>query len=155
MRKRFSHSIIFKFVTIFTLLGVAPLLTIMAWAIYGSNRSIMNHLEENVFEIIKQKGEYISLRLSTVENLINNISNVEDVTNSLKEESDELTTYQRLNIQAKIGYVLAGYVDIEDIESIDIFSKNLNRYHLGKSLINEDVGESKSFLKLLEENKSY
>lgn len=155
MRKRFSHSIIFKFVTIFTLLGVAPLLTIMAWAVYGSNQSIMNHLEENVFEIIKQKGEYISLRLSTVENLINNISNVEDVTNSLKEESDELTTYQRLNIQAKIGYVLAGYVDIEDIESIDIFSKNLNRYHLGKSLINEDVGESKSFLTLLEENKSY
>ncbi|MFA7056988.1 MAG: response regulator [Candidatus Cloacimonadales bacterium] len=154
MKTRFSHSIILRFVAIFIFLGLVPLLSIMVWAIYGSNQSIMNHLEGNVFELIKQKAEYTALQLSTVENLMNNISNVEDVTNSLREESDELTTYQRLNIQAKIGYVLAGYINIEGIESIDIFSKNNNRYHLGQSLIKEDTKIDETFISLLDENKS-
>lgn len=153
-KKRFSHSIILRFVSIFIFLGVVPLILLMAWAIYSSNESMIRHLKDNVFELIKQKAEYTSLQLSTVENLMNNISNVEDVIVSLKEESDTQTIYQTLKIQANIGYVLAGYVNIEGIESIDIFSHNLNRYHFGKSLIKNDETPSDVFLEVLEENSS-
>lgn len=126
----------------------------MAWAIYGSNKSMMNHLEENVFELLKQKAEYTSLQLATVENLMNNIANVEDVIKSLQAESDTLTIYQKLKIQANIGYVLAGYINLEGIESIDIFSKNLNRYHFGRSLLKADDIPSDDFFEILAENNA-
>ncbi len=154
IKKRFSHSIIIRFITTFLFLGVLPLLILMAWAIYGSNKSMMNHLEGNVFELLKQKAEYTSLQLATVENLINNIANVEDVITSLQAESDTLTVYQKLKIQAKIGYVLAGYINLEGIESIDIFSKNLNRYHFGRSLLQGDDIPSEDFFKILNQNKA-
>lgn len=152
-KRRFSHSIILRFITTFVFLGVIPLLVLMAWAVYGSNKLMMNHLKENVFELIKQKGEYTSLQLSTVENLINNISNVEDVIISLKEESDTLTIYQKLKIQANIGYILAGFINIEGIESIDIFSHNMNRYHFGSSLIKSNQTPIEDFLNLLGEER--
>lgn len=153
-KRRFSHSIIIRFITTFILFGVLPLLMLMAWAIYGSNKSMMNHLEDNVFELIKQKAEYTSLQLETVENLMNNIANVEEVITSLQEETDTLTIYQKLKIQANIGYVLAGYINLEGIESIDIFSKNLNRYHFGRSLIRTNDKLSPSFMEILEENQN-
>ncbi len=153
-KQRFSHSLILRFVAIFVFLGIIPLLILMAWAVYGSNKSMMDHLKGNVFELIRQKAEYTSLQLATVENLINNISNVEDVLISLREESDTLTIYQKLKIQANIGYVLAGYINLEGIESIDIFSHNLNRYHFGSSLIKNNETPVEDFLKVLEENRS-
>ncbi len=152
MKKRFSHSIIIRFVSIILFLGVVPLLILMAWAIYSSNKSMMTHLEENVMELIKQKAEYTTLQLATVENLMNNISNVEEVLLSLREESDTLTIYQKLKIQANIGYVLAGHINLEGIESIDIFSHNMNRYHFGNSLIKNDDSPILEFNKLLKEN---
>ncbi len=151
-KKRLSHSIITRFIATFFFLGIVPLLVLMLWAIYGSNKSMMNHLEENVFELLKQKAEYTSLQLETVENLMNNIANVEDVIQSLKEDSGTLTVYQKLKIQANIGYVLAGYINLEGIESIDIFSKNLNRYHFGKSLLKNNNIPSEDFLGILSEN---
>jgi len=154
MKNRFSHSIIIRFVSIILFLGVLPLLILMAWAVYSSNKSMMTHLEENVMELIKQKAEYTSLQLATVENLMNNISNVEEVINSLREESDTLTIYQKLNIQANIGYVLAGHINLEGIESIDIFSHNLNRYHFGSSLIKNDNSPNEEFNKILNDNQS-
>ena len=153
-KRKFSHSIILRFVSIFIFFGILPLLVLMIWAIYGSNKSMMNHLKENVFELIKQKAEYTSLQLSTVENLINNISNVEDVILSLKEENDTLTIYEKLKIQANIGYTLAGFINLEGIESIDIFSRSLNRYHFGKSLIKNDETPFTDFSKILEENEA-
>lgn len=151
-KKRFSHSIIIRFIATFAFLGILPILVLMAWAIYGSNKAMMNHLEENVFELIKQKAEYTSLQLETVENLMSNIANVEDVVMSLQEESDTLTVYEKLKIQANIGYVLAGYMNLEGIESIDIFSKNMNRYHFGSSLIKQNETPIQDFLKILAEN---
>jgi len=149
--KRFSHSIIMRFVAMFIFFGVLPLLVLMAWAIYSSNKSMMNHLEKNVFELLRQNAEYTSLQLSTVENLMHNISNVEDVIISLKEESDTLTIYQQLKIQATMGYVLAGYINLEGIESIDIFSRNLNRYHFGKSLIQNEKTLTDNLLRIIDE----
>lgn len=152
MKKSFSHSIILRFISIFVILGIFPILILMVWAIYGSNKMMMNHLKYNVFELIIQKAEYTSLQLGTVENLMNNISNVESVIVSLREESDTLTIYQKLKIQANIGYVLAGYINLEGIESIDIFSHNSNRYHFGSSLIKSNEKSQADFLRILKEN---
>lgn len=59
--------------------------------------------------------------LKEIESLIANISGVEDISTALSQEDSLQNDYDKLRLQAKIGYILNGYINIEGLESIDIF----------------------------------
>src|SRR5205814_432019 len=50
---------------------------------------------------------------------------------------DPADNYARLSMQARIGYILNGYVNIKGLVSIEILAQNGAQYHVGDTL---DVG---------------
>src|SRR6185436_7016908 len=64
-------------------------------------------------------------------------SGVEGISTGLATPFDPADNYARLSMQARIGYILNGYVNIRGLVSIDIFSERGAHYHVGDTL---DVG---------------
>src|SRR6185436_7936622 len=64
-------------------------------------------------------------------------SGVEGISTGLATPFDPADNYARLSMQARIGYILNGYVNIKGLVSIDIFSRSGAQYHVGDTL---DVG---------------
>ncbi len=145
-------SLFTKIAIFYFILGFLPLMILMFWAFTTSNKSLTSHLENNVLELIKQKAAYTGLKLYTVENLMHNISNVEEVVNSLKNEPDNLSIIQKITVEEKIGHILGSFVSIEGIESIDIISRNMNRYQNKNTTIHTDIVNQASIENLLNEN---
>jgi PAS domain S-box-containing protein len=62
---------------------------------------------------------------------------VEEISNVLSIETPTFDTYTRLATQARIGYVLNNYLNLQGLISIEIFTLSGNHYHVGETL---DVG---------------
>ncbi|MDD4882042.1 MAG: EAL domain-containing protein, partial [Gallionellaceae bacterium] len=71
------------------------------------------------------------------EALAANISGVEEITDTLATTTFTTDTYSLLATQARIGYVLNNFLNLQGLVSIDIFSLSGHHYHVGETL---DVG---------------
>ncbi len=140
MRQLFrAHSITRTFMTYLIFLSVLPL-GIVGITAYQTARSLLED-EANQYtrELVINQGDYLDLQLEQIESLLANISGVEEIRDSLENEAAQTDTFTSLATQARIGYILNGYSNLEGLVSIDIFTVHDAHYHVGETLNVENI----------------
>lgn len=123
-----------KYIGFLLIISVIPLLTVGIISYHNANQAIQEAARRFSTELLNNKIELLESKLAQVESLIVNISSVEAITNALDDEFSESNTYTDLATQAKIGYILNGYLSLQGLVSIDIFTSGGTQYHVGETL---------------------
>ncbi|MCA9932430.1 MAG: ATP-binding protein [Anaerolineales bacterium] len=133
------HSITRTFMTYLIFLSVLPLV-IVGWTSYQtSRRTLEEESRQYTRELVTNQKEYLDLQIDQIESLLANISGVEEIRDTLESEDPQKNTYTELVTQARIGYILNGYSNLEGLVSIDIFTVNYVHYHVGDTLNVENI----------------
>ena len=85
--------------------------------------------------------DYLELQIDQVESLIGNLMSVEAITAVFAPAGNSADIYDELATQARIGYLLNGYMDVHGLVSIDIFIINGRHYHVGDTLDVRSIDE--------------
>ena len=123
-----------KFVGYLLFFTFIPLL-ITGYASYQISSNILQE-EASLFvqTVVTNQTEYLDLQLRLVENLMLNLSGVEEIRDALEADNAQIDTFTSLSTQARIGYILNGYINLGGLVSIDIFTVSGTRYHVGDTL---------------------
>ena len=126
-----------RFIGYLLLLGVLPLVAVGLISIQLSRSALEVEARDAINQQLKDKGALLEAQIGQIESLIANISGVEEITTALAVELPNPDAYTRLATQARIGYVLNNYLNIQGLVSIEIFTMSGDHYHVGETL---DVG---------------
>ncbi len=115
--------------------SVIPLLVLGVFAYSVSFSIIKDQVYSYTTELVHNQRDYLDVLLQEVESLISNVSGVEEITNNVLAGKDTPNnTYTDLATQAKIGYILNNYINVNGLISIDIYSQDSRHYHVGDTL---------------------
>jgi len=134
LKKYISKSITVKFVIYMLIIGLIPLLVFGVLAIMGFNDILRDEAERFNSEVVKEKKVYLEHLMDDVESVIVNISGIEEIKDTLSQDSLNDSVFQKLTTQAKIGYILSGYINLKGLVSIDLFSESNMHYYVGETL---------------------
>lgn len=128
-----------KFVLFLLLVSIFPLLMV-GFISYNTSRSVIQEEVSNYTQalVVRQK-DYLELLLETIESLIANVSGVEEIKKALLDDESTSDTYARLATHASIGYILNGYLNLDGLVAIDIFTLNGAHYHVGDTLSTANI----------------
>lgn len=149
-------SIIQRFVGALLLIGVLPLLT----AGYVSYTTAMDALTGEVLtqqqQLLANYEKQLTLIQDQVESLVAGIAGVEAITTALRQPPSEITDYQQLSTQAKVGYILNGYLNVRGLISIHIFGEGGAFFQVGDTLTTrEEPGVKEYIFRQLENNDAW
>ncbi len=133
------RKIIIKYISFLMIISIIPLLTIGIISYKTSSEVLIEEESRNSLAALRQERVYIELLLDQVENLLANISGVEEITNALDDPPTQTDAYTQLITKARIGYILNGYLNLDGLVSIDIFSDSGNHFHVGDTLDITDI----------------
>ncbi|NRF68105.1 response regulator [Aquincola sp. S2] len=132
-----QRNIAHRFIAYLALSSILPLL-LLGFASFEISRSALrSEAERHLSQLLIERKRYVDLQTEQTEDLIANISGVEAISTGLATPFDPADNYARLSMQARMGYILNGYVNIKGLVSIDLFSERGAQYHVGDTL---DVG---------------
>lgn len=121
------------------LASFVPLIMLGLMSYSESKAIVKNEIDQSARLMANQQRKYLEVMMSEIENLITNITKIEDIKNVLMDSNDTISDYDRLSTQAKIGYILSGYTNLEGLVSIDIFASNGQHFYVGDTLDIEQV----------------
>jgi len=127
------------------LISLVPLISLGAVSYSISRSAVHEKVQSYTAELMEEKKNYLNLLMRDVESLMMSLSSQEDIRNVLKETADskkEGNDYERLSTQAKIGYILSGYINLAGIVSIDLISSEDVHYHVGETLVTGEIQKS-------------
>lgn len=140
MLKKLRHlNLSQKFMIYFLMASVLPI-AFLGFMSYQSSKAILSaEIDKSSLELIDEKKRYLGLIIDDIDGLISNVSSVEDIKDVLDSENlqnsvDTSDNYNRLATQAKIGYILSTYTNLNGLVSIDVYSLNGQNYHVGDTL---------------------
>src|SRR2546427_2177475 len=133
-----QRNIVHRFIAYLMVLSILPLLVLGVASFEISRSALQAEAGRHLSQLLNERKRYVDLLTEQTEDLIANISGVEAITTGLSAPYDPADNYARLSMQARIGYILNGYVNIKGLVSIDIFSPSGAHYHVGDTL---DVGK--------------
>ena len=122
-----------KFIAFLLLTAALPLL-IVGISAYQVSRTIV-HDEAIRFTqaLVDAQSAYLDLQSQQIASLIANLISVEEITNALADDA-QTDAYTNLATQARIGYILDGYSNLQGLVSLDIFTMRGTHYHVGDTL---------------------
>ncbi len=133
--RKFRLNITAQFIIYLAGVSVIPLLVLGIFAYSVSFSIIKDQANRYTSELVRDQKEYLDLLLQEVESLISNVSGVEEITNNVLSGSDTpQNTYSDLATQAKIGYILNNYINVNGLISIDIYTESGRHFHVGDTL---------------------
>jgi signal transduction histidine kinase/DNA-binding response OmpR family regulator len=138
------------------LVSILPLIAVGIVSYSTSRRIIETQASNSTQELLAQQTRYMELLLQQIEGLAANISNVEDIKNALDDRQASPDAYTELATQARIGYILSGYTNLEGLVSIDIFTLGGRHFHVGDTLNVQDIRndvKDKLYAEALNSNK--
>ncbi|HEY7866585.1 MAG TPA: diguanylate cyclase, partial [Psychromonas sp.] len=135
-----------KYIGFLTIISIIPLLIVGIISYQNASQAILESERRFSNKLLNDKVELLQSKLAQVESLIENISSVESITNVLDDEFSEPSTYTDLATKAQIGYILNGYLSLQGLVSIDIFTSGGTHYHVGDTL---NVDETRNEIKTL------
>jgi len=122
-----------KFILYLMMVSVMPLLAV-SYASYQSARTtILAQAQQNIRVLVEGQVRLLDRTLDQVEGLIANLSGIEDIGSGLARDEPQ-DDYSRLATQARIGYILNGYLNLDGLVSIDIFAADGQHFHVGDTL---------------------
>ena len=125
-----------KVMSLLLIICLVPLLTYLMVSFRVTERSILDLASRQSAEVVSSQRDYLTLQMDQIEALAANLSQVEEISNSLAatNASIGLSTYDALATKARIGYLLSNYRNIKGLVSIDLFSLNGEHFHVGDTL---------------------
>jgi diguanylate cyclase (GGDEF)-like protein/PAS domain S-box-containing protein len=126
-----------RFISYLLTLGVLPLLCVGALSIWFTQTALEDGTRHHVVQEVGQMTALIDSQVAQIEELIANVSGVEEISRVLTEKAINPDAFTRLATQARIGYVLNNYLNLKGLISIDIFTLNGSHYYVGDTL---DIG---------------
>lgn len=132
-------NIVTRVILFFGAISLVPLLIISTLYYQISVSVIREQVTNYNTALLNEQKNYLDLLLSGVENLIINISGVEEIRQAIIKENND--TYTKLATQAQIGYILSGYTSLDGLISIDIFTPSGVHYYVGDTLTFEAINQ--------------
>ena len=129
-----QRNIVHRFIAYLMVLSILPLLALGFASFEISRSTLQAQAQRHLTQLLHERKRYVDLQTEQIEDLIANISGVEAITTGLATPYDPADNYARLSMQARIGYILNGYVNIKGLVSIDIFSRSGAQFHVGDTL---------------------
>ena len=134
MIRSLAKSITGKFLTYALLISIVPLLLFGIFSFNSVSRILKNEIDTYHTDIVNEKRMFLEYTMNDVESLIANLSGLQDIKDTLSIPVNHANLYQKLATQARMGYILSGYTNLEGLVSIDIFSNSNDQYHVGETL---------------------
>ncbi len=128
-----------KFLIFIVFLGVLPLLVLGGVSTQTASAVLEQESARYTTELISNQATYLRLQLTPIETLIGNLSGVEELRQVIDTPNGQQDTYDKLATQARIGYILNNFSNIQGLISIDIFTVGGVRFHYGDTLNTENV----------------
>jgi len=139
-RTKLRFNISMQFILYLAGVSVIPLLVLGGVAFAVSFSIIRDQANKYTIELVHNQRDYLDLLLQEVESLISNVSGVEEITNNvLTGEASSNNAYSNLATQAKIGYILNNYINVNGLISIDIYAEGNRHYHVGDTLLADNL----------------
>jgi len=139
MLSRLRPNITLKFVLYLIFFSVIPLLVVGMVSSATASNQLRAEINRSTQQIVHDQLDYLELQQSQIESLLVNLSGVETIRNALRTDTDSRDDYTRLSTQAQIGYILNGYINIEGLVSIDLFTMNDTHYTVGDTLVTDAI----------------
>ncbi|MCB0037207.1 MAG: HAMP domain-containing protein, partial [Anaerolineales bacterium] len=127
-----------KFILYFVAVSIIPLIAVGCGGYFLARNLVEEEAAGYTQELVVNHAEYVDLQLVQIEGLLANIASVEEITNALEHAEHEMSTFDYLATQARIGYTLNSYLNLQGLVSIDIFNQEGVHFHVGDTL---DVAE--------------
>lgn len=134
MKRCIPSPILLKVFAYLTLTGIVPLILFGIISYSVSRQAMSQSIRDLTRMTMSAKMNYLELVMDEVESLMANVAGHDDITAVLKEDREEKSPFKKLSTQAKIGYILSGYLNLRGLVSIDIFSMSGAHYHVGDTL---------------------
>ncbi len=131
---KFHLNITGQFIIYLAGVSVIPLLVLGIFAYTVSFSIIKDQVYSYTTELVRDQRDYLDVLLQEVESLIANVSGVQDITDNVLSTGAPNNTYTDLATQAKIGYILNNYINVNGLVSIDIYTEDGRHYHVGDTL---------------------
>ena len=139
-KTRFRLNITGQFLIYLAGVSIIPLLVLGALAYLVSFSIVKGQVYSYTTELVRDQRSYLDVLLQEVESLMANVSGVEDITNNVLAGKDaQNNTYTDLATQAKIGYILNNYINVNGLISIDIYTEDGRHYHVGDTLRADNI----------------
>jgi len=137
--------------------GVVPLLLLGVSAFEIASRIVINQASEANVRLVSDLRAYLRLYVDQIEDLAANIAGNEAIGAALR-DADAATnavtdgtagsvtasgSFNALNTQAQIGYILNSYIRVKGLVSIDLFSPGGRHFHVGDTLAVSEVRHDK------------
>ena len=136
---RFQLNITGKLVGYLLVAGIVPLLVYGISAFQVARGIVIAQASEYNLRLAADVATYLQLYRSQVEDLAASVAGNEAIANALHAaDQQNLSSFDRLNTQAQIGYLLNNFVRVKGLVSIDLFSLKGKHFHIGDTL---DVSE--------------
>ncbi|MGF1527940.1 MAG: ATP-binding protein, partial [Candidatus Competibacterales bacterium] len=122
-----------QFGALVLLASILPLILLGLSAATVARNQLAAELDHFLGQIIDHKRDYLDLQLRQVETLMANLASSEEILSAAAEpHADDV--YWQLSTQVRIGNLLSGYANLQDLVSIDLFGSNGSHYHVGDTL---------------------
>ncbi len=143
MQRFLPRGITGRLIIYLALIGVLPPLMVGMVSYHVSQGIVRNEMQRHTEQLLQAQSDYLEAQVEQVEGLIGNILGVETITDIVERQNGELDTYDQLATQARIGYLLNGYMDLRGLVSIDIFTSDGRHYHVGDTLDVHSIDEAR------------
>ncbi len=135
------HGIVQKFVLYLLFLSVIPLIIVGAVSYAVSYEAVTKQANNFTLQIMEKEQRLISQLLDQIENIAINISGLDGIDEILSIPSGDMDAFTKLSTNARIGYILNNYVNLDGVVSIDLFTMAGEHYHVGETLETERLRE--------------
>lgn len=115
-------------------LSVVPLLLLGILSFQTSSTVLQSVSEQQDRKILEGKKRFVLTVMGEVESLIANVSGQDALKSILARPLGDMSDYDKLSTQARIGYILSGYINLKGLVSIDVFARGGTTFHVGDTL---------------------
>lgn len=124
----------FRLTLLVLIVSVVPLLVLGVLSFQVSQSVVQALSERDVKLILEHERRFVLTVMDDVESLIANVSGQDALKQFLARTTGQMSDYERLSTQARIGYILSGYIELKGLVSIDVFSPSGQTFHVGDTL---------------------
>ncbi|GAB3365798.1 hypothetical protein GCM10027395_07070 [Giesbergeria sinuosa] len=140
MAVRWNTNITTRLVVYLLLTALVPLLLFGSSAFYMARSIVIEQTTANNHRTLSEVQQFLTLYTEQIEDLAANIAGNEAIAKALYEvDRSAGKTYDRLNTQAQIGYILNHFLRARGLVSLDVLSLHGQHFHVGSTLDTHDV----------------
>lgn len=111
-----------------------PLLIVGGTSYHFSSAALKKQASRLADTILRKQEEALALQLEQVEALTAHLAGIESITEALQLSDKPRDSFDELAMNARIGYILNGFLNIRGLVSIDLFGMEGSHYHVGDTL---------------------